>query len=190
MGFILIDFGKREERGKLKKLVSVLTRRMDIWIGSQYNDGTPPPEDTCSELEDAFIAQLMEEYKKGTSEGRLNRVKGEHELYRQKLETTLNKKKGLLYARFSGTVDKLRSKAVLVLNSCVDALNESEGELRAGFPVAPETIEKEFEELIAGVNEEIEAIYPNGVKGLDDYDDGLPDGVPSHLQWLEQVASK
>ena len=181
MGFILIDFKKKDERSRLNKLVAAYQTKMNKWVRAYPNDGTPPGEDECAELEDAQITTFLEEF---DAEAKvLWRVEKEVPSKRTLLKSKLEKKKGKLYRRFSDTVDALKDQAAEALTFCLDALKDSETELTDMLPVGVEVIEKEFEELAATCNSYVENSYPEGVAGLDAYDDDLPEGIPSYTDF-------
>mmetsp|Transcript_19897 Transcript_19897/g.24561 ORF Transcript_19897/g.24561 Transcript_19897/m.24561 type:complete len:276 (+) Transcript_19897:139-966(+) len=181
----------KEDTKKLSLLVKTLTKDMDKWIKGFENDGTPPNEEQGKELEDAKIAEFEEEYDSQA----IFAVEGKDENnlipeYKEKLQENLEEMRGDLYRRFSGAVDSLERSAAKVLKACVKAYTRKEAELKTRLPMGESDIVNEFDELIEDLTEFISTRFPDGVEGLDNYDDELPDGIPSWSEFKEQCSAK
>lgn len=59
--------------------------------------------------------------------------------------------------------------------------------LLTSFPVAESTIQQELAEFLTQTTQYIEDTFPEGVKGLDAFDDALPNGTPSYTEFQRQV---
>mmetsp|Transcript_1980 Transcript_1980/g.4887 ORF Transcript_1980/g.4887 Transcript_1980/m.4887 type:complete len:269 (-) Transcript_1980:344-1150(-) len=188
MGFILIDMKKREERRKLRALVPTYVKEFDHWINTYPNDGTPPTVTECSDLEETKVNEILEKF--DAEAGNLKRVADEVSDRRHLLEHNLKSRKGYLFYKFSDTVDALQDQAARTMKQCLEQLNQSVKELNSILPVQESVISKEFDDLIKGCEEYITATYPEGVSGIDSYDDVLPDGIPSYADFLKLVKEK
>ena len=186
MGFILIDFKKRDERKRLHRLTPDLLKKMDRWISS-CTDSTPSEEE-CKALEEAQIAKLTEEFDKEAA--RLKRVKDEVPKEREEFVQFLGWKRGKLYLKFSDAIGALKQQAQDTLKQCADSFSKFEKEQKESFPVGEDELTTELAEFLADTNKFVEDTYPEGVKGLDGYDDELPAGVQSYAEFLAMVAAK
>jgi len=183
MGFILIDFKKRDEHSRLKKLGPSLLKKMDVWIAN-YHDGTPTAEE-CTTMEEAKIVELTTEY--DTVSQQLLRVKEEIPNEREQFVKYLGWKRGKLFLKFGATIEALKEQAVETLQRCDEMWKTFEQELVESFPVAEDTIGAELAEFLANTTQYIEDTFPEGVKGLDAFDDALPNGVPSYTEFQRSV---
>mmetsp|Transcript_1976 Transcript_1976/g.5457 ORF Transcript_1976/g.5457 Transcript_1976/m.5457 type:complete len:271 (-) Transcript_1976:1614-2426(-) len=188
MGFILIDFKKRKEHDELRTMVPTLVKKLDNWINVYPNDGTPPTEPECSDLEDEKINELLAEFDEKA--GSLGRVKDEVPDRRHLLAHNLNSRKGYLFYKFSDTVDALQDQAAKTMTVCLETLNQSVKELNSIIPTKDDAITWEFEQVVKRCEEYVTATYPEGVTGLDAYDDVLPEGIPSYADFLTLVKEK
>jgi hypothetical protein len=188
MGFILIDFRKKEEQRQLKEFVGEYGRQFDDWVASFPNDGTPPNEEQCAIFEAEKIATLLEEF--DTEAGKLSRVKDEVSKRKSVLVRNLARRNGRLFTRFSSTVQALQEQAAATMEYCMDALDEYEYGIKEMLPTTEAAIANEIKKLMANCEQFIEASFPEGVSGLDSYDDVLPDGMPSYSKFKEMVQKK
>ena len=190
MGFVLIDFKKKEERAQLQKLGPDLVKKFDSWINDHKNDdATPPNEEEAKALEDAKVKELMVEF--DTEAEKLWRVKEEHSKKRDQLMFVLDNRKGRLFRKYADTVGALKNQATDTMNYCVETFKDfEESMLEDVIPTTNENIDAKFDEFLDRTTQYVEETFPGGVTGLDSYDDGLPDGVPSYEKFKEQVASK
>lgn len=186
MGFILIDFKKREERKQLKKLGPSLLQKMDRWIAS-CTDSTPT-EDECKKMEEEQIKGLIDQYDKEAA--KLKRVSDEVPAEREEFVQFLGWKRGKLYMKFSDAIGALKQQAEDTLKRCGDSYKAFEKEQLESFPVPEEELTTELAEFMADMTKYIEDTYPEGVKGLDGYDDELPSGVQSYSEFQAMVAAK
>lgn len=183
MGIILIDLKKRGERSRLKKLGPSLLQKMDVWIAN-YDDGTPTAEE-CTEVEEAKIVELTEEY--DTVSRQLWRVKDEIPQEREQFVKHLGWKRGKLFLKFGATIESLKEQAVETLQHCDEMWKQFEQELIESFPVEESLIGQELQEFLANTTQHINDTFPEGVAGLDQFDDALPDGVPSYAEFQRTV---
>jgi len=58
------------------------------------------------------------------------------------------------------------------------------------LPTSEALLEQMFEGLTEHLTQYIETTFPDGVAGMDAYDDVLPDGLPSYAEFLESVEAK
>ena len=187
--FILIDFKKREERSALQKLVPEIGMKLDRWIHDyDCGDATPPNEDEAKALEDAQIAELLVEY--DTRAGQLWRVKEEHAEKREQLVKNLDKRKGRLFRKYSDVVSALKNQAADTMQYCVDTFESFEQSLGDVLPTSEADLDKAFEGHLEQIQNYIESTFPDGVTGMDSYDDALPDGLPAYPAFKEMVAAK
>jgi hypothetical protein len=188
MGFILIDFKKKEEQSSLKHLVGEYGRQFDDWVARFANDGTPPNEEECATLEAEKIASLLEDFDAKAAE--LRRVKDEVPKRKTVLSSNLSRRQGRLFSRFCFTVQALQEQAAVTMKFCTDALNEYELSITDMLPTTGAAIANEIKNLMADCEQFIEASFPEGVSGLDSYDNVLPEGVPAYSEFKEMVQLK
>lgn len=187
--FILIDLRKREEARALDDLVRKLIADMDSWIADYgSDDATPPNNEECADLEAKKIEALLSRY--DLEAATLKRVKDSHSVKRQALDLKLDSRKGRLYQKFRGTVENLEEQATMCMKFCVDTLKEYEASLKERFPINDGSILKEISACMLGAEQYINVVFPEGVVGLDKYDDTLPDGLPSYAAFKDMVIEK
>jgi hypothetical protein len=186
--FILIDFKKKEEQSQLRSLAGEYGRQFDDWVARFHDDGTPPNQEQCAQLEADKIASLLEDF--DTQAGKLKRVQDEVLQRKSVLVTNLDRRQGRLFTRFSFTVQALQEQAAATMQFCVDALKEYESSLVEMLPTTGAAIANEMKKCMADCEQFIEASFPEGVAGLDSYDEALPDGVPSYSKFKELVQLK
>mmetsp|Transcript_17587 Transcript_17587/g.26066 ORF Transcript_17587/g.26066 Transcript_17587/m.26066 type:complete len:272 (-) Transcript_17587:65-880(-) len=188
--FVLIDFKKRAEQKRLRLLVSDTEKKLDMFIKAYPNDGTPPTEDECTKLTDDQVTTLLEAFDTEAGKSKLPRIQDEVPKKRATLVKRLSYRKGKLYSRFSKAVEALTDQAASIMNYCVSAMKENDDELEGLIPVAEKRIEEEFAELLTDVTAHINDNYPEGVTGLDSYDEGLPEGIPTFAEYKEMLKTK
>jgi len=181
--FILIDFKKKGEHSDLKKLGPDLLKKMDVWI-AKYQDGTPTAEE-CASMEEAKIVELTQEY--DTEAEKLKRVKDEVPEKRAHFVKYLGWKRGKLFLKFGATVEALKEQAVEILQRCGEMWKTYEQDLIASFPVGESAINRELAAFLSQTSQYIEDTFPEGLLGLDVFDDELPDGTPSYTDFKQQV---
>lgn len=181
--FILIDLKKRGEHSELKKLGPTLLNKMDVWI-AEYQDGTPTAEE-CTTVENAKIQELMDEY--DVESEKLGRVKEEVPEARAQFVKYLNWKRGKLFLKFGATIQALEEQAVTTLQHCQEMWETFQESLKTSFPVEPSVIGQELQEFLSQTTQYIEDTFPEGVKGLDQFDDALPNGTPSYTEFQRSV---
>lgn len=186
--FILIDFKKKEEQSKLRNLPGEYGRQFDDWVACFANDGTPPNQEECATLEAEKMADLMKDF--DTAAGKLGRIQDEVPARKKVLESNLDRRRGRLYTRFSFHVQALQEQAAVTMQFCVDALKEYDSSLVEMLPTTGAAIANEIKKCMADCEQFIEASFPEGVAGLDSYDNVLPDGVPSYSKFKELVQLK
>lgn len=184
--FILIDFKKMDEHKRLKKLGPALLSKMNRWI-ARYEDGTPTEEE-CTTMEAEKIAELTQEF--DTEAEKLWRVKKEVPKERSQFVRSLQKKEGKLFKKFTNAVEALKEQAADLLTYCSESYETFEADLRASFPVGDDTIGTELNDFLEDMKAHIEESYPEGVAGLDSYDDELPNGILSFADFCEMVQGK
>jgi len=189
MGFILIDFRKMEEDRAHKGYVAGTIKKMDQWIRDYENDGTPPNEEEATALEEEKVNELLSEYDDYVPE-HFNRVKNKFVARRDKMEKKLKQRGGRLFAKFSDDVWALQDKAVAMMTFCKEELEELEEVLSENMPMDPNTIVEDFDSFLASCREYIDMTYPDGVEGMDAYDDDLPEGLMPYNQFVEMVGAK
>lgn len=194
MGYLYKQFQEaqkaRFERATINKVVRVLGKSMDMWISLHKDFGVPPSAEECTTLEDVRIQELMDEYRRKVSDALGREILSPDELVDNRealLETELKAKKGLLFQKYSGVVKKLEEQAAEHLGKALSGLADKVDEVRGMMPVQLATMEEEFQELMEELTEDIESRYPEGVSGLDKFDDALPTGIPSWEMFLVQV---
>ena len=165
MGFILIDFKKREEHRQLKQLGPDMLKDYDRFVAN-YSE-TTPTEDECKAAEDAEIQRLIGKFDEALS--KLKRVKEDHDEQKEQFVRMLNWKRGKLYLKFSDAVGALKAQALDILKQCTETFDSFEKELIASFPIAESEISKELSAFMASQTSFIEETYPEGVKGLDQF---------------------
>jgi len=159
------------------------------WITDFTNDDdTPPSHDQCAELEEAKITELMESFMSKTKP--LSRVKDYIPEKADKLQALLDMRRGYLYKRFANVVEALEDTAAGMLSFCTISLESKEAELKELFPIKESKVAEEIQELRDELNKWISNGFPDGVEGLDAYDDYLPDGIPSFAAFKEAVSLK
>lgn len=167
----------------MKKLSKELLSQMDVWIAN-YQDETPTAEE-CTVVEEAKIVELTTEY--DTVAGTLWRVKEEVPKEREQFVKYLGWKRGKLFLKFGATIQALKDQAIETLTHCDEMWKTFEAELIESFPVPEPTIGQELQEFLTGTTNYVNDTFPEGVEGLDAFDDALPDGVPSYTEFQRTV---
>ncbi|KAJ1427360.1 hypothetical protein B484DRAFT_76437 [Ochromonadaceae sp. CCMP2298] len=178
------------ELGELDNIVKNLTKNLDEAIAGYENDGTPPTAQQASEWEENKFEKLCAHYDKEARDctGRApDDDKDNMAVRRRMLVRKQEARKGALYARFSGDVASLTAKAGITLRACVEELAELEAALGNAMPSKASFVTGEFAALQSRLSDNVEASFPDGARGLDNYDDELPDGVPSWSDFNIQV---
>jgi hypothetical protein len=187
--FIFIDFRKREEAAALQKMVPELCLKMDKWIQNYTNeDGTPPNEDEAGMLEMEEICKILEEFDQGAL--KCKRVQDMWPERRSLLEKNLSRRKGKLFAKFSDQVEALQEQAATTMMYCMETFADFEQGLENLLPTRESDIDIVFGNMMDNCKGYIEASFPEGISGMDAYDDGFPDGTPSFAQFQEMVSTK
>mmetsp|Transcript_3237 Transcript_3237/g.4662 ORF Transcript_3237/g.4662 Transcript_3237/m.4662 type:complete len:274 (+) Transcript_3237:97-918(+) len=188
--FVLIDFKKREERAALQKLVPEIGMELDKWLHDyDCGDATPPNESEAKELEEARIAEFLLEY--DTRAGQLRRVDAdEHAERRVQVIKNLDKRRGRLFRKYSDQVSALKNQAADTMQYCVDTFGGFEESLGDVLPTSEAELDKAFEGHLEQIRNYIESTFPDGLAGMDSYDDALPDGLPAYPAFKEMVEAK
>jgi hypothetical protein len=187
--FILVDFRKREEAAALQKMVPELCLKMDKWIQNYTNeDRTPPNEEEAGVLEMEQISRILEEF----DEGALNckRVQDKWPERRSLLEKNLSRRKGKLFAKFSEQVEALQDQAATTMMYCMETFADFEQGLENLLPTRESDIDIVFGNMMDNCKGYIEASFPEGISGIDAYDDVFPEGTPSFAKFQEMVSVK
>jgi hypothetical protein len=187
--FVLIDFKKREDRSSLQKLVPEIGMKLDKWIRDyDSGDATPPNEDEAKALEDDKIAELLAEF--DTKAGQLWRVEVEHAGRREQVVKNMDKRKGRLFRKYSDQVSALKNQAADTMEYCMDTFQSFEESLADVLPTFETNLDEIFESHLGQIQNYIESTFPDGVTGMDSYDDALPEGLPSYPKFKDMVAAK
>jgi hypothetical protein len=186
--FILIDFKKKAEQKELRQLAGEYGRTFDDWVARFANDGTPPNEEQCATLEADKITSLLQDFDQQAAA--LKRVQDEVPNRKNVLVSNLDRRKGRLYTRFCFHVQALQEQAASTMQFCLDALKEYETSLVEMLPTTDAAISNEIKKLMADCEQYIEVSFPDGVAGLDSYDNVLPQGIPSYSKFKEMVQVK
>lgn len=189
MGFILIDFKRMDEDRRLKQYVADTIKKMDQWIRDYENDGTPPNEEEAAALEEEKINELLSEYDDYVPL-HYYRVNDKFAHRREKMERKLHQRQGRLFAKFRDDVWALEDKAIAMMTFCKEELEELEEVLTENMPMDLNTIVEDFDSFLACCREYIDMTYPDGVEGMDAYDDDLPEGLMPFTQFVEMVEAK
>ena len=91
---------------------------------------------------------------------------------REWVKERLEKRKNKLWDRFSEDAKDMFKKARKVMQQCQDELEANNAEVAAGLPAKREWIINEYTELVDVQTAYIEENFPEGIAGLDNYDDG------------------
>lgn len=94
-------------------------------------------------------------------------------------------RRGKLFARFSGDVAALKESAEAAMNAADVDLAETVEECTARLPIKPTEVTEAFTGLLTRVEDNINASFPGGVEGLDNYDDGMD--CKSYEEWKTAV---
>lgn len=189
--FILIDFKKREETSALQKLVPEIGMKLDKWIHDyDCGDSTPPNEEEAKVLEDKALEEFLLEY--DTRAAQLRRVDAdEHADRREQVVKNLNKRKGRLFRKYSDQVSALKNQAADTMQYCADTFASFEESLEKDvLPTSEEDLDKVFEDFLDQIQNYIESTFPDGVAGMDSYDDSLSDGLLAYPAFREMVVAK
>jgi hypothetical protein len=197
MGYLYNKFQEaqktRFERDTINKVVRVLAKSMEMWVSLYRDFGAPPSAEECAALEDVRIRELLAEYRPKVAKGLGREILTPDELVDNReaeLEIELMGKRGLLFQKYSGAIKKLEEQAAEHLGKAISGLAAKVDEVRGTMPTKLAAIEEEFQELMDELTQDIEARYPEGVSGLDKFDDTLPAGIPSWEMFLVQVEEK
>jgi|LauGreSBDMM110SN_4_FD.fasta_scaffold98739_1 hypothetical protein len=183
-----------KELEHLDNIVEDELKDFDRFVNGLQNDGTPLNEEQATELENKKFQEAEDNYERRAhkSTGRKAEDKDDNISVRlRQLKRGLNARKGKIFAKFSGTVGDLKGQAATTLSNCVESLNAFEEDTREKLPLLSSTIESEYASLRRNLDDQINSSFPDGINGLDNYDDSLPDGIPSYKQFVENFeASK
>jgi len=187
MGWITNGFKKRKEKKELVQLGADVRVQFYTWVKEHdCGDDTPPNEEECEELVRAKVAELLASYDTGAAG--LQRVENQHAERRETLIENLEKCKGNLFLKYSDAVAALTNQAGNTMEYCVECLAALDAEQI--LPTSEELLEQMFEALTEHLTDYIETTFPDGVAGMDAYDDVLPEGLPSYAEFLESVEAK
>ena len=167
----------------LDRCVKHQVTQYDRWVEAFENDGTPPTAEQAADLETeqmgereaAYLAEAEQELKRGPKGDGDEMVQRKNTL-RQQMEA----RRGRIFSKFSGEVAGLTDSAARILGLCVESLESTKAALTAKLPVSSEYLAGEFAAMRANLEELVGSGFPEGAAGLDNYDDGLPDGIPSY----------
>jgi len=187
MGMDFFGFKKHKEEKELLKLGANARVQFATWV-KEYDcgDDTPPNEEECEELVCAKVAELLASYDTGAAA--LQRVENQHVYRRETLVRNLEKYKGNLFLKYSDAVAALTNQAANTMAYCVECLAAFDAEQI--LPTSEALLEQMFEALTEHLTQYIDKTFPDGVAGMDAYDDVLPDDLPSYAEFLESVAAK
>mmetsp|Transcript_24527 Transcript_24527/g.40890 ORF Transcript_24527/g.40890 Transcript_24527/m.40890 type:complete len:259 (-) Transcript_24527:122-898(-) len=174
----------------LDKIVHFLIKQFEDQIDGFENDGTPPTADQAKEWEDERIEAFQNDYDRRAKDLCNRDPVDKHDniaVRKRILGRKMEARRGKLFARFSDDVQALTVKAALTLKRCVEGLAELESSITEQLPLKNSYIASEFTALKDRLEEDIIASFPEGVTGLDNYDDELPEGVPSYVDFKASV---
>lgn len=167
----------------LDALVDRLTKDYDQWIAHYPNDGTPPTKDQCKAEEDAKSAKLNDEYDGKASDLCDRKPKDKDDnisVRKRQLNRNLSARDGKLFGRFSGEVSGLQDLAAKTLATALAATDDFDDTVRVQMPMSAELLIAEFEKMKVDIESQIDNSFPGASEGLDNYDDALPNGIPSY----------
>lgn len=164
------------ELRNLDEIVKDLVTTMDVLILQFENDGTPPNEEQAKDWETEKFKELKANYNERAKEATGRDPKDDKDsmsVRKRQLNRKLQSRRGKLFARFSDAVGDLKGQAENAIKSAEEELAEMEADIEEALPIKPSEITSQYDELMARVEENINASFPDGVEGLDNYDDGL-----------------
>mmetsp|Transcript_3405 Transcript_3405/g.4968 ORF Transcript_3405/g.4968 Transcript_3405/m.4968 type:complete len:275 (+) Transcript_3405:69-893(+) len=186
--FILIDLKKRDEKKKLRELCHEIVKDFSEWVRNyEVDDNTPPNEEECAALEEAKFEELKAAFQEQAQH--LRRITTLVEMKTLDTYAALDMRRGYLYRRFADDVEELEEQAGRMLTHCVKTLETKVSEVSDMLPMTEAQIGEEMEQMKNVLTGWIETNFPDGVGGLDSYDDELPDGTPSYSEFLESVGA-
>lgn len=171
------------ELKELDNLVDKLLKSYDSWVQNYPNDGTPPNKEQAKAEEEAKFAQLNTEYDHKAEDYCDRKPKDKDDnisVRKRQLNRGLKAREDKLFSRFSGEVAGLKELAAATLKTALDTSNDFDDVMRAQFPLPVDHIISEFEKMKADIEAQIDSSFPGASEGLDNYDDALPEGVPSY----------
>ena len=178
------------ELSDLDRIVAHLMRELDDEINWYENDGTPPTAEQAKEWEDERFAAYQQQYD-GKAKDKCGRDPANDQdnisVRKRMLGRQQESRRGKLFARFSDDVAGLVVKASMTLQNCVESLAELQSNLTDNLPLKASIIASEFTALNVRLEDSINASFPDGVAGLDNYDDELPEGIPSYENFKTSV---
>lgn len=161
-------------------------RELDDEINWYENDGTPPTAEQAKEWEDERFAAYQQQYD-GKAKDKCGRDPANDQdnisVRKRILGRQQESRRGKLFARFSDDVAGLVVKAAMTLKNCVTELSELQVSLIDNLPLKASVISSEFTALNVRLEDMVNASFPDGVVGLDNYDDELPEGIPSYTDF-------
>ncbi len=179
-----------KELEELDDLVEDELKKFDKFLKELTNDGTPLNEDQAAKLEKEKFDEAEDNYEKRAHKktGRKAEDKDDNISVRlRQLQRGLKARKGKIYAKFSGAVADLKSQAAETLSNCVETLQSFEEDTRAKLPLLASSIEAEYSSLRKNLDDQINSSFPDGIPGLDNYDDDLPEGTPNYKQFIHKL---
>mmetsp|Transcript_3968 Transcript_3968/g.9056 ORF Transcript_3968/g.9056 Transcript_3968/m.9056 type:complete len:263 (+) Transcript_3968:113-901(+) len=178
------------ELAQLDSIVATITKQFDQDIETFEYEGMPPSAEQADEWEEQqFKAQMKcfdELALKATGREPVDKTDN-MAVRRRMLKRKQQARKGALYTRFTTETADLTAKASRTLLACVEELAELEAALTPTLPAKASHVTTEFAALQSRLSDNVEASFPDGARGLDNYDDELPDGVPSWSDFNIQV---
>lgn len=176
-----------KELEHLDDIVEDELKKFDNFLKELTNDGTPLNEEQSAKLEKQKFEEAEDNYEKRAhkSTGRKAEDKDDNISVRlRQLQRGLKARKGKIFAKFSGAVGDLKAQAAETLSNCVESLQSFEEDTRAKLPLLSSAIEAEYKNLRRGLDDQINTSFPDGINGLDNYDDDLPEGTPSYKEFV------
>jgi len=184
-GIVLIDFKKMADSETLGRLPSKYAHEYDKWVKSVADE--TPTEEECTQKEQEKMDELEKAF--DAEAGAMFRVQDEVPDAKEELLTHLKRRRGKLYKKFSSQVEALGDQAADCIEQCVDYLTRTKSRMKKSLPVAEGVISDAISDVNKNCDAYITNTFPDGVDGLDNYDDELPDGIPSYAEFKEQVSA-
>jgi len=182
--------GHPKELEHLDNIVESELKNFDEFLKDLKNDGTPLNEDQAAELEQKKFNEAEENYERRAEKSCDRKAEDKDDnisVRLRQLQRGLKARKGKIFAKFSGAVGNLKDQAAETLSNCVESLSSFEEDTRSKLPLLSSTIESEYATLRRNLDDQINTSFPDGIAGLDNYDDDLPEGIPNYRHFVRKL---
>eukprot|EP00604_Paraphysomonas_vestita_P001854 CAMPEP_0174821816 /NCGR_PEP_ID=MMETSP1107-20130205/9845_1 /TAXON_ID=36770 /ORGANISM="Paraphysomonas vestita, Strain GFlagA" /LENGTH=383 /DNA_ID=CAMNT_0016039239 /DNA_START=52 /DNA_END=1203 /DNA_ORIENTATION=- len=172
---------------ELEEINKDLLKEADEQIASH---NTPLQKEEATAIEQGIFNAILEKYdRKAHKKLKRNASSDNNDninVYKRKLQRGLDSRAGKIYGKFANEVTALNDAAANTLRSVVETLAEFDNFAKSRLPLLVEDLDRDIASTFASITDQVQNSFPGGVAGIDAYDDHLPDGIPSWVNFQAQ----